>query len=538
MRVGSEGSLQTTGKSTWRFLFCEVDPISERGKRQQLLIMFTIVSIPLLGVAIFAGSMLFSSVEENIALSSVQLQIESCQGIGDLIHALQLERAHTMFLHETGRNLSTMLEDDEYRQTDKELDEIKHWSLCGKNDYYPSLAEFVLVLNDHRRMLINSDIGIREDLVFYNGITQNLLQSIVEHIQTIPEKTLWNYLLAYKMILRAKENIGITIPLGIGYFFEGRLELEDYQTYIVHNALGDDHYETFKAYSDIETPENMCPKSGVSMYREKILSNKNRTRSEETADEYYVAMIDYLACLRKLMGLLKERVLDESREQLEQTQRQVIFAICVFLGVVLVSVVLVYLLRSLVRKLQAFAKDISVKSLELQQEKKKSDSLLFQMLPRPVARQLKMNQKVDAEYFESVTIFFSDIVGFTKISAQSSPLEVVELLNSLYFLCDECIEQYDAYKVETIGDAYMVVSGLPQRNGKRHVAEIALFSLHLLREMAYYRIPHRKTETLQLRIGVHTGKSAQCEVTMADKWPLTLVGFRPGPTDELFKPHC
>ncbi|XP_064611548.1 receptor-type guanylate cyclase gcy-15-like [Liolophura sinensis] len=398
-----------------------------------------------------------------------------------------------------------MLEDDEYRQTDKELDEIKHWSVCGKNDYYPSLAEFVLVLNDHRRMLINSDIGIREDLVFYNGITQKLLQSIVEHIQTIPEKTLWNYLLAYKMILRAKENIGITIPIGIGYFFEGRLKLEDYRTYIVHSALGDDHYETFKAYSEIETTENMCPKSKVSMYLSQILSNKNRTRSEETADEYYVAMIDYLACLRKLMGLLKERVLDESREQLEQTQRKVIFAICVFLGVILVSVVLVYLLRSLVRKLQAFAKDISVKSLELQQEKKKSDSLLFQMLPRPVARQLKMNQKVDAEYFESVTIFFSDIVGFTKISAQCSPLEVVELLNSLYFLCDECIEQYDAYKVETIGDAYMVVSGLPQRNGKRHVAEIALFSLHLLREMAYYRIPHRKTETLQLRIGVHTG---------------------------------
>ena len=71
---------------------------------------------------------------------------------------------------------------------------------------------------------------------------------------------------------------------------------------------------------------------------------------------------------------------------------------------------------------------------------------------------------------------------------------------------DTTIDCYDVYKVETIGDAYMVASGLPERNGNRHAKEIALLSLDLLDQIRGIMVPHLENTPIHLRIGIHSGK--------------------------------
>ncbi|XP_047540471.1 uncharacterized protein LOC125073614 isoform X1 [Vanessa atalanta] len=141
---------------------------------------------------------------------------------------------------------------------------------------------------------------------------------------------------------------------------------------------------------------------------------------------------------------------------------------------------------------------------QLDMEKKKTEQLLNRMLPRSVAERLMLGLRVEPEEFEEVSIYFSDIVGFTSLAARSTPVQVVDLLNDLYTTFDAAIEQYRVYKVETIGDAYMVVGGLPIRCID-HAENVATMALHLLHLAGRFRIRHLPVTPLHLRIGLHTG---------------------------------
>ncbi|CAL1535779.1 unnamed protein product, partial [Lymnaea stagnalis] len=123
---------------------------------------------------------------------------------------------------------------------------------------------------------------------------------------------------------------------------------------------------------------------------------------------------------------------------------------------------------------------------------------------RKVADDLKAGQNVQAEAFQDVTIYFSDIVGFTTLAGESTPMEIVEMLNLLYSQFDNIIQNFNVYKVETIGDAYMTVCGVPEPNPD-HAPVMADMSLALLDSVIHFVIPHRPHNQLRIRIGLNSG---------------------------------
>ncbi|CAL8377868.1 unnamed protein product [Gadus morhua 'NCC'] len=148
---------------------------------------------------------------------------------------------------------------------------------------------------------------------------------------------------------------------------------------------------------------------------------------------------------------------------------------------------------------------VAERTQDLMHEKQKKDRLLYSMLPKQVADDLRQGKPSQAQSYISATVFFSDIVGFTQLSSSSTPYQVVDLLNNLYTTFDDIIDNYDVYKVETIGDAYMVVSGVPRANGILHAAEISSMALDLVSVCKTFRIPHKPNTQLQIRAGIHAG---------------------------------
>uniref|UniRef100_A0A914CAI0 guanylate cyclase n=1 Tax=Acrobeloides nanus TaxID=290746 RepID=A0A914CAI0_9BILA len=149
--------------------------------------------------------------------------------------------------------------------------------------------------------------------------------------------------------------------------------------------------------------------------------------------------------------------------------------------------------------------EVEERTKELAGEKKKSDILLYRMLPKQVADSLKLGQSVPPENFDQATVFFCDVVSFTTLASRCTPLQVVNLLNDLYTTFDTIIDEHGVYKVETIGDGYLCVSGVPTRNGNRHAQVIAEMSFDFLRSLKNFCIPHLPSERINIRIGIHTG---------------------------------
>lgn len=139
---------------------------------------------------------------------------------------------------------------------------------------------------------------------------------------------------------------------------------------------------------------------------------------------------------------------------------------------------------------------------KVQEEQARAEQLLLNILPAKVADQLKENTDVIANSFPEVSVLFADIVDFTKLSHKFRPEIIVGILNRIFSVFDELVEKYGLEKIKTIGDAYMVVGGLPNPL-HNHAEAVASFALECMAHIKRFRL--KTGDTLNMRVGINTG---------------------------------
>ena len=136
-------------------------------------------------------------------------------------------------------------------------------------------------------------------------------------------------------------------------------------------------------------------------------------------------------------------------------------------------------------------------------ERQRSEKLLLNVLPKPIAKRLKNGEAVIADTHEEATILFSDLVGFTQLSQELTVKELVQLLDEIFRRFDQLANRHQLEKIKTIGDAYMAAAGIPE-SSETHAEDAANMALDMMSVIE--EISQEFKISISMRIGLHTGE--------------------------------
>ncbi|VEN72967.1 hypothetical protein EPICR_100009 [Candidatus Desulfarcum epimagneticum] len=161
--------------------------------------------------------------------------------------------------------------------------------------------------------------------------------------------------------------------------------------------------------------------------------------------------------------------------------------------------------HNLEKKVEERTREIIEKNRIIQEEQEKSEKLLLNILPAAVADDLKRYGKTEPRFYKNVTVFFSDVVGFTKLSSTLKPKSLIGELNRMFTFFDQTIKKNGCERIKTIGDAYLAVCGMHREN-ERHAENIVRSALRIIEWLK--ESGASSGMKWQIRIGIHSGEVA------------------------------
>ncbi|XP_045772633.1 adenylate cyclase, germination specific-like [Maniola jurtina] len=479
-----------------------INPASIRGRRLFLLQMVVLCFVPHVALILQNCSIMAQLSQTFDSSLYLDNEVNRTLSLGEMVLAIEDERVYVsryLFADMSTDDLNIGTLERVFVVTDRWLGD----------EQSPVPDRLKMSLYDFREEVLHTLIKAKESLKrisIYQQINAILLNYMMKNVKST-KSPLWRKFLACYELVKTMDELSITIALVKSV----DLKLQVLTPLQQHMGSVLEHMQSTLQYLEVEGVDDAVVLREIfDFYKASDLmtskaSEINTNKSMEVSTNYIRDTNYYLDKMKDVQIRIWHIVRESASSEVWAARRTLGLGVGVLCVVLLASPILMLLLRHTVYTLQIFTESIEHSTQQLMAEKQKSDLLLSRMLPMPVLRRLRAQRAVPAEAFDAVTIYFSDIVGFTNIAANSTPMEIINMLNMLYRMFDDKIMQYNVYKVETIGDAYMVVSGLPQRNGNRHVSEIADMALSLMRSVKDACVPHRPDEPLRIRAGINTG---------------------------------
>jgi len=196
-----------------------------------------------------------------------------------------------------------------------------------------------------------------------------------------------------------------------------------------------------------------------------------------------------------------------AQEELNAADSEKIAGIGILTFISLITVLFYFFVKNALIVIRVFAKEVVDKVVELDKEKCKTEIAFHDFVPSSIVKRIKSKRgKEDhCQAFDCVTIFYGNMVGIEDLTNECSPSELFNFINLFYESLDEKIAKYQVYKVPTMQDEMVMVSGMPIQNGDQHVCEIALMALDLLAGFVVFQIPHKPNSRLAIRMGIDSG---------------------------------
>jgi len=529
----------------WRVGCYKINPTTPSGQKFFILHMLVLPLIPITALVIQNGVTMNTLMGYTSRVTTIRKQVRGAMEIALFIQNIQEERAEValyIFTNQSEANFNMSVVQtnknrvgiqERFSKTDRALEEVPTWPNIDQSltiqkklpvgtigadgsEAFKSKLKFQIQHEVFRVKVREGRIGeITEILAWYEYINDVILDHLDDEIKSTDRSGVWRYLISFKNLLRAIENIGIVSVYGIRYLTTGNVTTQNYIKYVEHDTLiweylnSSIHLAPYleKKFRKIYNGE------AYKFYRQsdKVILNNALDLEKSASDmslksslKYFDSITLYMTQLRGALGELRDDILAVAQEELNEAEAGKTIGIAILSFISLVTLIFYFFVKNALAVIRVFAREVIEKVGELEQEKDKTEKAFHDFLPPCVVRDIK-RKKVSAEEFPCVTVFYGDIVDFNDLTKDCSPSELMDFMNLFYTNLDARFAKFSVYNVLTMADDFMVVSGMPQNIGDRHVSEIASMALDLLAGSVVFQIPHKPNAKLVLRMGFHSG---------------------------------